>query len=537
MPLFLIVALALACAAASPAARGQAGITPGRVLDTVPDRKPVLPPTPPQVVFPAPLPFVRHDPNAPRFTVNAFAFTGNTVFPERLLKRRLERFVDLQLNLFDLNRAADAITRFYQDEGYPIARAIIPAQRVEKGIVRIEIIEGRIGRISVIGNRRYSTGTVLAYSTPISSAGLVTLGSLERGLLLMNDLPGLSARATLQPGGEFGATDIVIQAEEKLASGFIALDNRGREEVGEHRVDTSLDLHNPLGIGDQIGARLIRSEHGLLTFGRLSYSLPVSANGLRAGLTHSRTDYRIGGSFAALEIEGEVASTEFTLSYPSVRSRRRNVVYGVGVRRTASKQTTLGVPSEDNSINLVTASVLGNWVHEDSAATNATLALSGNGRKNPFGTRQDAQYAKLEVDVNHLRAASRTWDLFLRGNMVFSRDALADTEKFSLGGPDSVRGYRASELRGDQGWLATVELRRQFQALNTPGVGHVFYDYGSAKAKGFGGSDTIQSLGVGVSVFPNRHLRAKLEYSHPISDRRAQDGKRERVWFTLTAAF
>ncbi len=537
MPLLLIVALALACAAVSSPAWGQAGITPGRVLDTVPDRKPVLPATPPQVVFPAPQPFVRHDPNAPRFTVNAFAFTGNTVFPERVLKRRLERFVDLQLNLYDLNRAADAITRFYQDQGYPIARALIPAQKVERGVVRIEVIEGRIGKISVIGNQRYETETVLAYAEPIASAGLVTLGSLERSLLLMNDLPGLSARATLQPGGEFGATDVVIRTEEKLASGFIALDNRGREEVGEHRVDASLDLHSPLGIGDQLGVRMIKSEHDLLTFARVSYSLPVSANGLRAGLTHSRTEYRIGGSFAALGIEGEVATTEFTLSYPSIRSRRRNVVYGLGARRTTSKQTALGVPTEDNSIDLVTASALGNWVHEDSAATNATLAVSGNGRKNPFGTRQDAQYAKLEVDVNHLRAASRTWDLFLRGHMVFSRDALADTEKFSLGGPDSVRGYRASELRGDQGWLATVELRRQFQALNTPGVGHLFYDYGSAKAKGFGGSDSIQSWGFGVSVFPHRHLRAKVEYAHPISDRLAQDGKRERVWFTVTAAF
>lgn len=535
MPLLLIVVLALAGAAAP--AWGQAGITPGRVLDTVPASKPALPATPPEVVFPAPQPYVRHDPNAPRFSVNAFAFTGNTVFPDAVLKRRLERFVDLQLNLYDLTRAADAITRFYRDQGFPIARAIVPAQRVEKGVVRIEVIEGRIGKIGVVGNQRYASETLLAYTESLPGAGLVTLAGLERSLLLLNDLPGLSARATLQPGAEFGATDVLIRAEEKFASGFVSLDNRGREEVGERRLDTSLDLHNPLGIGDQLGARMIKSEHGLLTFGRLSYGLPISSNGLRAGLAHSQTDYRIGGSFAALGIEGDVTTTEFTLSYPSVRSRRRNIVYGMGLRRTESKQTALGVTTEDHEIKLLTASVLGNWVHEDSAATNASLALSGNGKKNPFGTRQDAQYAKLEIDVNHLRAASRTWDLFLRGNAVFSRDALADTEKFSLGGPDSVRGYRPSELRGDQGWLGTVELRRQFQALNVAGVGHVFYDLGSAKAKGFAGSDTIQSWGFGASVFPHRHLRAKVEYSHAISDRRSQDGKRERVWFTVTAAF
>ncbi|MNC86897.1 Surface antigen [compost metagenome] len=139
--------------------------------------------------------------------------------------------------------------------------------------------------------------------------------------------------------------------------------------------------------------------------------------------------------------------------------------------------------------------------------------------------------------MNHLRAASKNWDLYLRGNMVFSADALADTEKFSLGGPGSIRGYRSSELRGDQGWQSTIELRRQFLAGGIPGVAQIFYDYGSAKAKGFAGSDSIQSLGFGASVFLHQHLRAKVEYSYPISDYRSGDGERERVWITVTAAF
>lgn len=539
MPLFRIVALPLLLLAciASPPAPAQGVITPGRVLDTLPDRKPVLPPTPAEVFFPAPLPFVKHDPNAPRFSVHAFTFTGNTAFPESLLKRRLERFVDLQLNLYDLTRAADVITQFYRESGYPIARAIVPAQTVEKGVVRIEVIEGRIGKVSVIGNERYSSERLLAYTDTLPRDGLVTLGGLERSLLLMNDLPGLTARATLQAGAEFGLTDVLIRAEERPASGFISIDNRGRKEVGEHRIDASLDLHNPLGIGDQLGGRFIRSQDNLLTFARIAYGLAIAPWGLRAGAVYSRTDYTIGGDFAALGIEGDVTTTELVLSYPAVRSRRRNLIYGIGVRRTESHQTTLGVRTDDNRIGLLAASVLGNWVHEDSAATNATLIVSGNGKENPSGLRQDAQYAKLEVDVNHLRAASKTWDLYVRGNMVISHDALADTEKFSLGGPDSVRGYRASELRGDQGWQATMELRRQFQVAGVAGVGHLFYDYGSAKAKGFGGSDAIQSWGFGASVYPHRHLRAKVEYARPISDYQSQDGRRERVWFTVTAAF
>jgi len=207
-----VTALLAACCAALPA-WGQAGPTPGSVLDTLPGSKPVLPPTPAEVIFPASRPDAVHDPAAPRFTVNAFTFVGNTVYTERQLKRITERYIDLELNLYDLNRAADSVTQLYRETGYPVARAIIPAQKVENGIVRIEVIEGRISGISIVGNDRYSSELIAARARDLPGKQLVTVDRLERSLLLMNDLPGLSARATLAPGAEYGTTDMVIRTE------------------------------------------------------------------------------------------------------------------------------------------------------------------------------------------------------------------------------------------------------------------------------------------------------------------------------------
>lgn len=532
-------ALLAACLLAAPAAWGQLPlpITPGAVLDTLPDRRPALPPTPPEVVFPAPRPGAKHDPRSPRFLVNALAFAGNTVFSERLLKRLTERFVDLQLNLYDLDRAADAVTRYYREHGYPIARAIVPAQKVEKGVVLIEVIEGRIAAINIIGNKRYGDDAILARLANLPRRELVTVEALEEGLLLLNDLPGLSARGTLQPGAEFGTTDLLVRAEEKRHAGSLGLDNRGREEVGRYRLDAGFDLNNPLGLGDQLGLRLIESQQDLLTYARVSYGVPLTAGGLKLTSTYSQVDYRMAGDFAALGIDGEVVTAEIALSYPVLRSRRRNIFLGLGWRNTVSSQRALGVATRADHIKLMSASVLGSWVHEDSAATYAYAAVSGNGKSNPTGLAQDAQYAKFEIDVNHLRAASKTWDLYLRANLVVSHDALADTEKMSLGGPDSVRGYLSAELRGDNGYQGTIELRRQFMLANVPGVFNLFYDAGAARAKGFGGTDSIRSAGLGVTVFPRHYLRAKLEYAHATSDRRSQDGRRERAWLTITASY
>jgi hemolysin activation/secretion protein len=530
-------AAALAAAFCAPLqVLAQAAITPGSVLDTVPGSKPALPPTPAEVIFPASRPDAAHDPSAPRFTVNAFTFVGNTVYTERQLKQLTERFIDLELNLYDLNRAADTVTQLYRETGFPISRAIIPAQKVENGIVRIEVIEGRLSNISIVGNNRYSDELIAARTGSLPKNELITVPRLERSLLLMNDLPGLSARATLAPGADYGTTDMVIRTEEKPFAATVSLDNHGRRETGETRVDAALDLNNPLGIGDQLNLRIINTRHDLLSFGRIGYSLPVSNEGTRLGATYSKVRYDIGGEFAALGISGEVTNTELVLTHPHVRSRARNIVFGIGLRNTKTTQTTLGIPTADSSIDLLSLTALGSWVHADSATTSATLVVSGNGKNNP-GNRQDAQRAKADVDISHLRAASKNWDLYLRGNWVFSSGALPDTEKFSLGGPGSVRGYRSSDLRGETGWVATGELRRQFVAVNTVGVFSMFYDWGAIKADGFTRYDTLRSAGVGVSVFPHKHLRAKAEYAYPMSDRISGDGKRGRLWLTLSSSF
>ena len=527
--------LLAACCASLPA-WGQAAFTPGSVLDTVPSRKPVLPPTPAEIIFPASRPDAVHDPSAPRFTVNAFTFVGNTVYTQQQLKRVTERFIDLQLNLYDLNRAADSVTRLYRESGFPISRAIIPAQKVEDGTVRIEVIEGRISGISIVGNDRYPNELIAARTGNLPKNELITVERLERSLLLLNDLPGLSARATLAPGTEYGTTDMIIRTEEKSVSGTISLDNHGRRETGETRLDAGFDINNPFRIGDQLSVRMIRTQHDLLTFGRVGYSVPIAGNGMRLGATYSQVNYDIGGDFAALGIAGEVTNTELMLTYPHVRSRSRNLVFGAGVRSTHSTQHTLGIQTSDNRIDLLSLTALGSWVHDDSATTNTTLVFSSNGKSNP-GTRQDAQSAKLDIDINHLRAASKNWDLYLRSNWVFSGATLADTEKFSLGGPGSVRGYRSSELRGDSGWVATAELRRQFVLANTAGVYNLFYDWGSVSAKGFTRNDSLRSGGGGVSVFPHKNLRAKLELAYPSSNRISGDGKRGRAWFTLSSSF
>ena len=532
-----LLALLAALVAPLPAHSQSQPPTPGTILETVPGRRP--PPSgPAQLLFPREGQAGAVAPGGARFTVYGFEFVGNTLFSEARLRRLVERYIDLELNLFELNSAADAVTRFYRQQGYPVARAIIPAQRVTDGVVRVEVVEGHIGSVRFDGNKRYSSEQLGARTAPLAAGSVVTMEQLERSLLLLNDLPGLTARATLEPGSAFGTTDALIKVEEKPADLLLQLTNTGRQEVGTVRLDAGASLNNPLGIGDQISLREVRSQENLFKYQRLGYSVPLNASGLRLSAARSTVEYSVAGEFAALGIRGNVHGSELGLSYPLLRGRSRNIIGNVGERYVRTEQTALGAPVSQGSLQLVTASVNASWLHADSSASTLSAAFSGNGRDNPGPVaRPDALRAQYNLDYTYLTGVSPHWDMFLHAQLVKTKGAAPDTEKFGLGGPDSVRAYRSAELRGDNGWLLVTELRRQFVVANMGAMASLFYDWGGVNNQGFSGQDKLQGVGAGVVIYPTRNVHLQAQIATPFQSRVPGDGKRTHVWLTLTAQF
>ena len=538
-------AAAFACAAACilPAsALAQAPPSPGAVQDTLGPRKPPAKAPPAQMVFPKAPPPVAHDPKARRFTVNAFQFVGNTVYSEQVLKRLTERFIDLELNLHDLSRAADSVTRFYQESGYPVARAVLPAQKVDKGIVRLEVIEGRVGEVRFEGARRYTPEFLRGRLATLTPGSLITSDGLEQDLLLLNDLPGLTARATLEPGKKFGTTDVTIRLEEKAASAVLRPNNHGRKEIGQTRLDAGASLNNPLGIGDQLSIYGIYSERGLLKYRRGSYSVPVSSQGTRLEVAVSSSDYRVEGDIAALGVTGDALNREVTVTHPIFRTRAQSITLNFGARQTRLRQQTFGVETSNTSIDLFNAGLNYNQIGEDASVTTASAQVSTNLKNNPLGIRTDAQKFKLELEGSELRGIARDWDAFGRVVLAYSPDPLPDSEKFSLGGPGSVRGYRQSEVRGDGGTLLTAEVRHPFTVANRLGIWSIFYDYGKARFQGtpglVDGTLTIQSMGTGVTFYLHPSVTFKLEFAKPVGNTIRSDGRDNgRAWISLTGTF
>jgi hemolysin activation/secretion protein len=232
------------------------------------------------------------------FFVQQIQLRGNDIIPSATLHALVADLEGASHTLNELEAAAGRITAYYRAQGYPVARAYLPAQEIKDGVVVIALAEGRLAAHRLSNQSRLSDKSVNAYLDGVKDGDVIRSDRIDRGLLLLNDTPGIdNARATLQPGASVGTSDLIVEvAPGAAASGSIDVDNYGNRYVGEYRVGGSVNINNPLGIGDVLSANLLTSGSNL-NYGRIAYQLPIGGDGLRVGAAYSDTRYKLGKEF------------------------------------------------------------------------------------------------------------------------------------------------------------------------------------------------------------------------------------------------
>ena len=113
--------------------------------------------------------------------------------------------------------------------------------------------------------------------------------------------------------------------------------------------------------------------------------------------------------------------------------------------------------------------------------------------------------------------------LVLKSDLQFANQALLSVEKFSLGGPYSVRGYSQDALLADNGVFASAELRANIAKIpdwNTTLQLSPFFDFGTV----WNNDDTplqrdsLYSVGVGLRLLVDDWFSARLDYGIPLND-------------------
>ena len=493
-----------------------------------------------------------------RIRVDALRVTGATLFTEAELVAATDFAPGRDLTLPELRNAAAQITRFYNDHGYVLAQAYLPAQDVVAGTVTIAVLEGRYGAIDLRNQAGVPDALAGGMLNGLNTGDPVAIAPLERRLLLLSDIPGVAVHSTLSPGAEVGTSDLTVDLTRgRRISGSLEADNAGNRYTGAYRFGGSVNLHNPTGLGDLFSLRLLASTEGL-AYGRAAWQAPIGE--ATVGVAYTRMQYELGREFEALDAGGTADIFSVFASYPLIRSRTANL-YALASFDAKFLSDEIGLVSQvsDKEIRALTIGLRGDsrdsfggggWNAGSLSWTSGQLDI-----EDPFERAVDAMTARTQGDFNKLQyALSRHQTVSgplsvygaLRGQVA--TDNLDASEKMELGGAYAVRAYPEGEAYGDEGYVATVEARLmldqwtqslpgQFQLIAFVDGGEVDFAHdpwfpGPNHARRSGG-------GIGVNWFGPDDLIIRASYARRFDDQISTSGPDEsgRAWFQIVKLF
>ncbi|MFE1814286.1 ShlB/FhaC/HecB family hemolysin secretion/activation protein [Metapseudomonas otitidis] len=508
----------------------------------------------PRQSLPLNLPDAPADPAAdagPRLQVNGFTLEGNSALGSEELLGLLADLPGKELSVGQLQAAANRITRRYREQGYPLARAYLPAQEIDGGVVKFAVLEGRYGEIKV-DNPVGLGGSALAPLSALKAGDAVQGQPLERSLLLLQDTPGVEVKSTLRPGARTGTTDLLVGLQQApLVTGSVDMDNYGNRFVGQYRLGGTLNLNNPLNLGDRLSLRAMGSDQDQ-HYGRVAYQLPLGPWATQFGVAYSDMDYELGKDFEDLRAHGNARIASVYAIQPLVRSRDFSLFTQLQFDDKRLKDDIdLFDEKSDKHARVVTLTLNGNSRDDllgggvNSFAlgwSQGSLTLDGAQAQRTddatAGTR--GRFHKLNPSLVRLQRLSDRFSLYTQLQGQWADGNLDSSEKLYLGGAYGVRAYPQGEASGDQGWLANVELR---YALTEAWQLSTFVDHGEVRLNKdtWTSDDNHRSLsGAGFGALWAAHgwqVNAVAAWKLGNAEAESDVERTPRVWAQVVRAF
>lgn len=519
--------------------KAKAGAVESAIEKTSP--KTTAKPAIPEIEVP-PRPEMEVKDSTVKIKVSKFKITGNTKISTYQLSKIVRPYEGREMSLVEIKSVADRITNEYRDKGYFLARAYIPAQKIQNGVVEIAVIEGNVDKIVVKGNRYYTNKFIRSQMGPVISEQVINRDNLEKSLLNLNENPKLNVNATLSPGSTPGTVDINLSVKDSAPYNLLLYyNNFGSRFTGKGRLGATLDIGNLTQHGDilTLGVVLPHPKWDFTFYRKIGYSIPVNGYGTRLDFSFADMTYDVGKDLAILGIEGKSRLFGLSLTHPLIKRTDCRLTAGASLMIKNYENYILGHKSAEDDLSMlgigVTKEKIRNNTH-DTIAANAYFGLGGmfggmgEHPKMPSKPGADNTFLKLTLD------AARTMKLgncalILRGSGQWANQTLAVGEKFAIGGPDTVRGYPQSEYLGDKGYALSAELRTPIWpgefVLNKYAQWAVFFDcagvYLDNPLPGEKSSQTLSGYGAGIRAsYKNFDLR--FDAGFPVKGKRPSDG-------------
>ncbi|MBF0457764.1 MAG: ShlB/FhaC/HecB family hemolysin secretion/activation protein [Nitrospirae bacterium] len=484
--------------------------------------------------------------------INKITITGNTVFKDDELREITSNYTGREISYMELEQLRRALTEYYIKHGFINSGVVIPDQKVENGELVLVAVEGRLTDIEVEGNKGFSPDYIRNKLRHYTGTYL-NVNELQQGLQIMLQNPMIQRlNAELIPGLRAGESTLKVSMEE--ASPFTLIiegSNDHSPSIGSFGGDVFAAYRNLTGRGDVIRGSFTYTK-GLMD-GLAEYSIPLSVDDTTLKVNYRQNETIVlEDPFKNLDIKSRARSLGMTLFRPFYKTTATEYNLGVTADLRFSETFLLGRSFSftegisDGRTNIFVLRAFQEWSQRSQTrviaarstisagvdAFNSTMTESGPDGKFISWLGQFQWIERLFGTLNQV---------VFRTDAQYSKDPLLPLEKFSVGGMDSVRGYRQNVLVRDNGIFSSLEFRVPVYGSGArPEIVQLvpFFDYGySWNTK----SETpdprgIAGTGVGIRWAVTDKILFQIYGAHPfrnisVTDKDLQD---KSIYFKLT---
>jgi hemolysin activation/secretion protein len=437
-------------------------------------------------------PSPKKEPKLPKVSLHLkkVEFSDSTVISKEKLQEISSQYVGKKVDMAQLYAMIKEVNKIYKDNGYITAMAVLPPQKIKDGVIKVTLIEGKVGNVVIAGNKT-TDSNYLRDRVYLPEGHILSVNRLNDDLQWFNGTNDVKLRIKLQAGKKPGTTDYYLFAyEPKVDSARIFCDTAGSDGTGRTRTGITYTHSSVSGTRDVISATLLKTKGSLS--GILNYSVPINSKGMRLGLYHSSNSLT---TLKGLTIKGKSNTVGVSLSIPQVVTSKRKEELIFDIHKQRATNRVFGRDFVDDDENRY--SIAKTFYRY--SKTSALYLKPSYTYCHYEGLNQTKDIKKFNIDGIWQKKLNKNHYLNLKINgQRTDNKFLPSADLFYLGGVYSIRGYNESVLGGDSGlsikldYLCPSPISKNTQFF-------VFYDWGKIYGKSLLDQRILNSAGFGLN--------------------------------------
>lgn len=491
--------------------------------------------------------------DAASFDIFEYVVNGNTVLPVTEVEQAVYPYLGEHKTVDDAEKARSALEKAFHKAGYLTVFVNIPEQEVNAGVVQLEVLEGKVEKLKVVGANYYAPGKIKKRVQEFEEGHVPHFPTVKKQIASVNTNQDRAVAPVLRPGKTPGMVEVDLKVNDKLPlHASMEYNNRYNPNTtptrlsGNLRYDNLWQLDHSLSLGFQVTPE-DTAQTKVFTG---TYVIPYDGDYFATYMVVSKSDVSAVGDVSVVG-NGNIYGVRYIHPLPNVDNYYHNMTLGVDYKDFQQTTRLLGSDALNAPIQY-TPFTVGYTANLNRPSSTTKLDLNLNFSLRGIGNHEDqfafkrsggsASYVYLRSELAHTQRLPADWQLYGAVGGQITRDNLISNEQYFLGGLQTVRGYFEANALGDYGMNAKLELRSPETApallpLATSLQGIVFYDYGFSKIRDPLPNQTaaffLASTGFGLHLKAPHGIFAQVDFAHVLRAVQYVDKGHERLLFRV----